>query len=356
MTSIRIVHDGSFIHPGGAGRVAKKLAEVFDAPVTVGHSVAPEFWDDVKDVEFVFQDSFHKGLSGKGWNAVPKPYAEFRVGQRYGSLSFDEEIILSTSIYSKWFVPEYDQYHIHYANAHPVYFYPRVGSGLVGWLKRFAKSTIDQHYVTYCDYMIANSKLTQQRINKYYRRDPPILPPPIRFDRFTHREPDADPYFVMIGRLVESKRVDTVAEAFANIDEAELHLVGSGPLREYCASIDGVTVHTGLSDSEVEELVSRCVGGIAFAEWEHCGMTPKEFQAAGKPVIVPDEPNLCNHVDDGVTGVVVPISHDGVKEGVRNVMGQAWNADTIQTVAKEWSEPVFAERARQIVDSVVTSE
>jgi glycosyltransferase involved in cell wall biosynthesis len=85
-------------------------------------------------------------------------------------------------------------------------------------------------------------------------------------------------------------------------------------------------------------------------------MTPKEFQAAGKPVIVPDEPNLCNHVDDGVTGVVVPISHDGVKEGARTVLGQAWNADTIQSVAEEWSEPVFAERARKIVDSVVNGE
>jgi glycosyltransferase involved in cell wall biosynthesis len=356
MTDIRVVHDGSFINPGGAGRVAKKLAKVFDAPVTVGHSVAPEFWDDVEDVEFLFQNSFHKGVSGRAWDVIPKPYAEFRVGQRYGSLNFNEEVIISTSIYSKWFVPEHDQYHIHYANAHPIYFYPRAADGFIGWIKRLVKSTVDQNYATYCDYFIANSKLTQRRINKYYRRDSPILPPPIRFDRFTHREPDPDPYFVMIGRIVESKRVDIVSEVFDQIEEAALHVVGNGPLKEYCASMNGVTVHTEMSDTEVEELVSRCVGGIAFAEWEHCGMTPKEFQAAGKPVIVPDEPNLCNHVDNGVTGVIVPVSPDGVKQGIQNVLGQAWNVETIKSVAEEWSEPVFAEKAKHIVNSVVNDK
>lgn len=157
----------------------------------------------------------------------------------------------------------------------------------------------------------------------------------------------------MIGRLVKSKRVDLVAEAFNDIDDAELHLVGSGPLEGYCESIDGVTVHSGLSDTEVEDLVSRSIGGIAFAEWEHCGMTPKEFQSAGKPVIVPDEPNLCNHVEDGVTGVVAPISRSGVAQGVRTVLRQEWDVSTIQSVAKGWSEPAFAEQARQIVDEVI---
>jgi hypothetical protein len=45
-------------------------------------------------------------------------------------------------------------------------------------------------------------------------------------------------------------------------------------------------------------------------------MTPKEFQSAGKPVVVPDEPNLRNQVTDGVDGVVVPASTAGVREGV----------------------------------------
>jgi hypothetical protein len=37
-------------------------------------------------------------------------------------------------------------------------------------------------------------------------------------------------------------------------------------------------------------------------------------------------------------------------------LGQAWNAEAIQSVAEAWSEPVFADRARQIVDSTVNGE
>lgn len=347
-----MLHDGSFIRPGGAARVARAFAEAFDAPVTVGHTVSQSFWSDV-DASFPFQSAFHEGASAAFWRRVPKPYAEFRVGQRFGDLNFDEEILLSTSVYSKWVGPEHDQYHVHYANAHPVHFYTAADPGVLGWLKRFGKAAVDQQYTGFCDGLIANSEFTRSRMSRHYRRQPYVLHPPIRAAEFDSREPVDPPYFVMIARLVPSKRVETVARAFGSIDGAELRVVGDGPLGNLLESVENVRVIRNASDGELERVVAGSVGGIAFGELEHCGMTPKEIQAAGRPVIVPDEPNLRNHVVDGGTGVVVPVSEQGVRSGVERVLADSWDAAHIQSVAAEWDRASFERRARALVDEIV---
>jgi glycosyltransferase involved in cell wall biosynthesis len=332
--------------------VARELAKTFDAPVTLGHTVSQSFWSGV-ETDIPFQSAFHEGGSGRFWHHVPKPYAEFRVGQRFGGLDFDEDILLSTSVYSKWIVPEHDQYHLHYANAHPVHFYTAADSGFLGWLKRYGKAAIDQHYTGFCDALIANSEFTRQRMDKHYDQFPFLLNPPIRADEFRWAEPADPPYFVMIARLVPAKRVDVVARAFDSIDRAELRVVGDGPLRERLERMDGVHVIRNASDEAVERIVAESIGGIAFGELEHCGMTPKEVQAAGKPVVVPDEPNLRNHVVDGESGVVVPVSAEGVRAGVERVLDSSWDPERIESVAADWDRSSFERNARALVDEIV---
>jgi glycosyltransferase involved in cell wall biosynthesis len=353
--NVRVLHDGSFIRPGGSSRVARELARAFDAPVTVGHTVDRAFWADV-DAEFPFQDEFHRGLSGRVYERLPKHYAEFRVGQRYRELDFEEEILLSTSTMSKWVVPKYYQTHVNYCHVPPPHFYAVPKRGVFDWAKSLGLGMVDQHFTTFVDRVLANSEFTRRRIRKHYRREAPVLHPPIRVDDFYYAEPDDPPYFVMVCRLVPMKRVETVARAFAGIDGARLVVVGDGPLRDAVERHENVTVRTGLSDEAVEEVVARSVGGVAFAELEHCGMTPKEFQAAGKPVVVPDEPNLRNHVTDGEDGVVVEVSEAGVRDGVRRVLDSTWDPERIRQTAAPWDAERFRERARELVREATSDD
>jgi glycosyltransferase involved in cell wall biosynthesis len=85
-------------------------------------------------------------------------------------------------------------------------------------------------------------------------------------------------------------------------------------------------------------------------------MTPKEFQSAGKPVVVPDEPNLRNHVAEGEDGVVVPANDAGVREGVRRVLDTYWDPDRIRDTAADWSHEAFREHARRAVARVVAAD
>lgn len=348
---VRVVHEGSWIHPGGAARVARELARAFDAPVTVGHTPYPEFWEGL-DVEFPFQDRFQQGVSG--WLSDRSRFrsvAELLRATGFRGLSFDERVVITSGTAAKWFVPRWDQAHVHYCHVPPPRFYAEPTGGLVDWLLTTGVGVVDSHFADFCTAIVANSEFTAERVRTHYRREEaPVLNPPISVDRF-HNEPPAtdDPYFVMVGRLTEMKRADVVARAFADLDDARLVLVGDGPLADSCQARENVTVHERVDDDELQDLIARSVGGIAFARLEHCGMTPKEFQAAGKPVVVPREPNLVNHVEDGATGVVVDPDEAGVREGVRRVLATEWDVETIQSAAADWSVESFHRRARELL-------
>jgi len=352
--NVRILHDGSFIRPGGSSRVARELARALDAPVTVGHTVDPEFWEDV-DAEFPFQREFHSGLSGRFYDRIPKHYAEFRVGQRFRELDLETDILLSTSTMSKWIVPKYYQTHVNYCHVPPPHFYAIPKRGPLDWTKSLGLGMIDQHFTTFVDRILANSEFTRQRVKRHYRIDAPVLNPPIRVEDFYHADPEMPPYFVMICRLVPMKRPELVARAFADVN-ARLVVIGSGPLQSKLEEYENVEVRSGVTDDEVEDIIARSVAGIAFAELEHYGMTPKEFQAAGKPVLVPNEPNLQNHVVDGETGIITDVSEAGLRKGIERIFERDWDPDRIRRAAETCRPEVFAEQARELVREVVETE
>ena len=357
--SVRIVHEGSWIHPGGAARVAKALADAFDAPLTVGHTPDREFWRGY-DVQFPFQERFHEGLSSRLFlDDRVRPASELLRAAGFRGLDFEADVVISSGTAAKWWVPRHDQQHVHYCHVPPPRFYARSTDGVVDWATTTLVTVLDRHFADYCSGMLANSAFTRERVHKHYLRDRdavPVVNPPIDVDRFQHAPADEDdPYFVMIGRLNDMKRTDVVARAFSDLD-ARLVLVGDGPLRKQVARRRNVEVHERLSDDALADLVAHSTGGIAFAREEHCGMTPKEFQSAAKPVVVPDEPNLENHVTDGADGVVVPASEDGVREGVRRILDTEWDPDRVQATAADWSHAAFARNAREAVARIVAAD
>jgi len=338
--SVRILYGGSFISPGGGARVTREIARALEAPITMTHMSQPSFWSDV-ETEVMFQDYFGEGLTGKFYRKLPPGLPAKMVSQKLKSLKFEEDILVSTSNASMWVVPKHNQRHVHYCNTPPKYYYAEPTDGFISWLKQTGQAMIDQHFVTFVDQIIANSEYTRERVKRHYRQDAKVVTPPVETERYYHAESEG--YFVSIGHLVPKKRVRVIAEA---IDD--LILVGDGPLEQECRSL-GADVRTDVSDEELADIVAKAEGGIALARDEHYGITPKEFQAAGKPVIVPNEPNLCNHVSDGVDGVTVEPTIKGVATGVERIRETEWNPDRIQDTAAEASPERFQREIREVV-------
>lgn len=350
--SVRILHDGSWTRPGGGARVARELARTFEAPVTVGHCAKPSFWTDSEiETTIAFQHELHESA---GSRLIPQPLLELRLGQLFKTLEFDEDVLISSGTAAKWIIPKAHQTHIHYCHVPPQRFYGDSFGGPIGWGVRTGGGIADSHFASFVDGWLANSQWTAKRVRKHYGEDPYVLNPPIRTNRFDWEEPSPDQVFVMIGRLVDMKRPDVVAEAFDSLDDCQLVLIGDGDLKERCAQYDNVSIYTDASDWAVEQLLARATGGIAFAQGEHCGLTPKEMQAAGLPVIVPDELNLCNHVVEGETGTIVDPSVDGVRQGVRTVLERTWNKDHIQAAAERWGTNRFRAEASDVVADILS--
>ena len=137
---------------------------------------------------------------------------------------------------------------------------------------------------------VANSAFVRDRIRRCYGRDATVIHPPVDVDFYTLPEAPVTParrdYYVTASRWVPYKRVDLVVEAFRQLPEQRLVVVGDGPeaRRVRAAAGDNVTFVGEVSRERLRELL-RNARAFVFAAEEDFGILPVEAQACGTPVI-----------------------------------------------------------------------
>ena len=161
------------------------------------------------------------------------------------------------------------------------------------------------------DYFIANSKETARRVWKFYRRESTVIYPPIEISKGEALRTQGlplkkkKPYYLSVGRLTYSKRVDLAIEA-ANHLKVSLKVVGSGPEEARLRSLAGPTVEFlgSVSDEELNELYAGAKALIFCALDEDFGMVPVEAMAHGIPVVALAQGGVLETVIDGKTGIL----------------------------------------------------
>src|SRR6266849_3984882 len=110
----------------------------------------------------------------------------------------------------------------------------------------------DQVSAMRVDHFIANSPVVAERIQKYYRREVVIIPPPVEVSRFSF-DPSAqiEDYFLVVSRLTPYKRIDLAIKA-CNQLRLPLVVIGGGRYLESLKRQAGPTVRFlgRLSDAE----------------------------------------------------------------------------------------------------------
>jgi glycosyltransferase involved in cell wall biosynthesis len=129
-----------------------------------------------------------------------------------------------------------------------------------------------------------------------------------------------------VGRLVEMKAPHVTIEAFARIaadfPRARLDLVGDGPLRARCEALvaarglgDRVTLHGALDHAAVGGFARRAAVFALHSVTDPFGQTEgfpvaiSEAMASALPVVSTRHSGIPEHVQDGVTGILVD-EHD----------------------------------------------
>ncbi|PKE32814.1 glycosyl transferase family 1 [Rahnella sp. AA] len=208
------------------------------------------------------------------------------------------DIILSSShAVAKGVLTGPDQLHISYVHSpiryawdfqHQYLKETGLNKGLKGKLARWFLHKIrmwDYRTANGVDHFIANSHFIARRIKKVYGRDADVIYPPVDVERFTLQENKEDFYFTA-SRMVPYKRIDLIVEAFSQMPDKKLVVIGDGSEMAKIKSKAGKNIEIlGYQPDDVMQDYMRRTKAFVFAAEEDFGITPVEAQASGTPVI-----------------------------------------------------------------------
>lgn len=183
----------------------------------------------------------------------------------------------------------------------------------------------DQSAVKNISTIIAQTKGVQERIQTYYNRVSQVIYSPVDTKRYKYIS-DGD-FFLSVGRLVPEKRVQLIAESFAELPHKKLVMVGDGPERKQIESIakrhPNIKYLKSVSDEKLRELYGTCLATVYLPMNEDFGLVPIEGMASGKVAIVANEGGCLETVEHNVTGKIIPATKTALQKTV-NELDKAW--------------------------------
>ena len=160
--------------------------------------------------------------------------------------------------------------------------------GLKGSLARWSLHKLrlwDTRTANGVDQFIAISNYIGRRIDKAYRRDSTVIYPPVDVTRFKLGI-ERKPVYFTASRMVPYKRMPMIVEAFQQLPDRELVVIGDGPDFERCRAVAGANVQLlGWQPTDVLLKWMQQAQAFIFAAEEDFGIAPLEAQACGTPVI-----------------------------------------------------------------------
>ena len=137
------------------------------------------------------------------------------------------------------------------------------------------------------DHFIAISEFISSRITKAYGRNSTVIYPPVDISSFVPGEGAArGDFYVTAGRLAPYKRVGLLVEAFREMPERRLVVIGDGPMRkQLLKDLPSNVRYLGRQPFSVLLSHLQTARGFIFAAEEDFGIAPLEAQACGIPVV-----------------------------------------------------------------------
>lgn len=135
------------------------------------------------------------------------------------------------------------------------------------------------------DGFIAISDFIKRRIRKVYRREAEVIYPPVDVEGFSLNEAKED-FYLTASRMVPYKKIDLIVEAFSQMPDKKLVVIGDGPDYEKVkAKTKGNVTLLGYQPFGVLKDCMQRSKAFVFAAEEDFGIAPLEAQACGTPVI-----------------------------------------------------------------------
>lgn len=201
------------------------------------------------------------------------------------------------------------------------------------------------------DSYVANSRLTRERIKRFYGRDATIIHPPVETERFAPGTPGD--YLLVVSELVAHKRVHIALEA-ARSARVPIRIVGSGPAHaELGARYPEAEFLGRVGDQDLVELYAGA-RAVIVPGIEEFGITAVEAQAAGRPVIAASAGGALETVLDGQTGLLATLDDPGsFARAIRDLDSIDFDPSSAVANAARFSVAEFKKRISQHVEQVL---
>ncbi|WP_409420426.1 glycosyltransferase family 4 protein [Pseudaeromonas sp. ZJS20] len=212
----------------------------------------------------------------------------------------DADIVISSAhAVAKGVLTGPDQLHISYVHSPMRYAWDLqhqylresgLNKGIKGWITKWLLHKLrlwDYRTANGVDHFVANSQFIARRIKKIYGRDATVIYPPVAVEDFPCVE-QKEAFYFTASRMVPYKKMDLIVEAFTNMPDKRLVVIGDGGEYKKIASLaskhDNITL-LGYQPFEVLKSHMQRAKAFVFAAEEDFGITPVEAQACGTPVI-----------------------------------------------------------------------
>lgn len=299
---------------GGSDKVVKAILDVFPDADIYTLVAKKEVCDELGiPWEKVHTSFIQKMPLGTKKHRAYLPLFPFAIEQ-FDLRGYDV-VISSSHCVAKGVLTKADQLHICYCHSPIRYCWDmyneyleesHLDKGFKSWLVRLMLHPIRQFDAiagSRVDYYISNSDYVGQRIRKTYRRKATTIHPNIDISNFELCN-DKQEYYLASSRLVAYKKIDTIIEAFNQMPDKRLVVIGGGPNLEAYRKLanDNVTV-MGYQPFDVLKDKMQHAKAFVFAADEDFGMIPIEAQSCGTPVIAYGHGGSLETVNGGKTGL-----------------------------------------------------
>jgi len=369
---IAIVHD-FLVQYGGAERVLEAISEMFpEAPIYTllydKEKVINSFGN--KEIRTSYLQKFPKFLRKRYQWFLPL----FMIVPETFDLRDFDLVISSTGAWSKGIITRLNTVHISYLHSPMRFVWDYSG-------KYFSENTKHKFQITKFflrlllsymrmwdklaserpNYLIANSKYTQERIQKYYRRDSVVIYPPafdesriINYRLSNSSRENEGKYFLIVSRLSPYKKVDLAVEAFNKLG-IPLVVIGEGKQKKYLKRIakKNIKIIGWIDDEELGGYYGNA-RAFVFPADDDFGMTMVEAMSHGVPIIAYKKGGALEIVQEGKTGEFFSAQTPEVlADGVRRFIAKegSYKKEDIINRAKEFSKERFKRELEEFINS-----
>lgn len=299
---------------GGSDKVVKAILDVFPDADIYTLVAKKEVCDELGiPWEKVHTSFIQKMPLGTEKHRAYLPLFPFAIEQ-FDLRGYDV-VISSSHCVAKGVLTKADQLHICYCHSPIRYCWDmyneyleesHLDKGFKSWLVRLMLHPIRQFDAiagSRVDYYISNSDYVGQRIRKTYRRKATTIHPNIDISNFELCN-DKKEYYLASSRLVAYKKIDTIIEAFNQMPDKKLVVIGGGPnLEAYRKLANDNVIVMGYQPFDVLKDKMQHAKAFVFAADEDFGMIPIEAQSCGTPVIAYGHGGSLETVNGGKTGL-----------------------------------------------------